>query len=340
MTTVKLWVVMMLTQIIMEVTWAIFITMVDLDSNSSIDEDERQMDRAFLWEKDLDKGDYVLYDLNLPEYVAEPTWVLLSATSINNAGQIIGYGLKDKAVRGFILTPTSAPPPTIRLLKPSNDFLLGDSLQFFAAFNQGFSQYTISSDGSELSGTANQMIGNFFNGSIFNINYFKIGDQEITVQFKDGDGNVIETKNFVVTIRDLLYEEWSERKGAGAPGDDTDLDGKKDLIEYAFDLNPTASEAFIYPGIDIDTEGNLLFVYKRRKQAAELELFYEVQASNNLEANDWSLYTPTATAENPNPVTVDPGEEGTPLETVTIRPNASDFEAGPFFVKVKVSLAN
>jgi probable HAF family extracellular repeat protein len=38
---------------------------------------------------------------------AKSGWVLQTATGINDAGQIVGYGTFKKQTRGFLLTPAS-----------------------------------------------------------------------------------------------------------------------------------------------------------------------------------------------------------------------------------------
>jgi probable HAF family extracellular repeat protein len=39
-------------------------------------------------------------------------WNLVTAFAINDAGQVVGYGIKDNLLRGFLLTPSTDPPPT------------------------------------------------------------------------------------------------------------------------------------------------------------------------------------------------------------------------------------
>ena len=56
--------------------------------------------RAFLWQP----ADGVLTDLNtlIPK---DSPWYLESATSINNAGEIVGYGTINGSVHAFLATP-------------------------------------------------------------------------------------------------------------------------------------------------------------------------------------------------------------------------------------------
>jgi probable HAF family extracellular repeat protein len=55
-------------------------------------------EKAVLWEE----GEiYNLNDLILPE----PSWILQSATDINDHGQIVGYGSHEGKTKAFLLTP-------------------------------------------------------------------------------------------------------------------------------------------------------------------------------------------------------------------------------------------
>jgi probable HAF family extracellular repeat protein len=55
-------------------------------------------DRAVLWQ-----GHSAAVDLN--QFVAGSGWTLLSANSINNHGDIVGYGMRDGQYRAFMLVP-------------------------------------------------------------------------------------------------------------------------------------------------------------------------------------------------------------------------------------------
>jgi hypothetical protein len=55
-------------------------------------------DRAVLWQ-----GHSAAVDLN--QFVAGSDWTLLSANSINNHGDIVGYGIHDGQYRAFLLVP-------------------------------------------------------------------------------------------------------------------------------------------------------------------------------------------------------------------------------------------
>jgi len=53
--------------------------------------------RAVLWQGGA--------PLDLNQVVRAPNWTLSAATGINNLGQIVGFGVHDGSVRGFLLTP-------------------------------------------------------------------------------------------------------------------------------------------------------------------------------------------------------------------------------------------
>lgn len=62
-------------------------------------------DRALLW-----RGGQII-DLSLLPEVQAAGWVLDSASGINNAGQITGFGWHHGQQRGFVLSPVAAPVP-------------------------------------------------------------------------------------------------------------------------------------------------------------------------------------------------------------------------------------
>lgn len=71
--------------------------------------------RAFLWEQ----GEM----FNLNELVSSASgWVLTEAHAINDAGQIVGYGINPAGeIHGFLLTPVSWPPPQLYAVICGND---------------------------------------------------------------------------------------------------------------------------------------------------------------------------------------------------------------------------
>lgn len=78
--------------------------------------------RAFLWENG------VMADLN---YLIPPDsgWELMSASSINDAGQIVGAGKFNGQTQGYLLTPVDAPNklPSVRITKPAHGAWLQNS---------------------------------------------------------------------------------------------------------------------------------------------------------------------------------------------------------------------
>jgi probable HAF family extracellular repeat protein len=59
--------------------------------------------RAFLW------NGSILIDLN--DFAGGTGWVLMDAFSINDAGQIVGMGLYNGQMTGFLMTPSAVPEP-------------------------------------------------------------------------------------------------------------------------------------------------------------------------------------------------------------------------------------
>jgi probable HAF family extracellular repeat protein len=63
-------------------------------------------------------------------------WRLLSATGINNSGQITGFGIREGRVRGFVLSPTGfggEPPATAAIPEPASAALLATGAALLAA---------------------------------------------------------------------------------------------------------------------------------------------------------------------------------------------------------------
>ncbi|MEM6351909.1 MAG: DUF3466 family protein [Cyanobacteria bacterium P01_D01_bin.14] len=67
---------------------------------------------ATLWARDADGWSNIDLQTLLPE---NSGWDLSGALSINNSGQIVGYGTLDGEQRGFLLTPVSVPEPGLLL---------------------------------------------------------------------------------------------------------------------------------------------------------------------------------------------------------------------------------
>ena len=63
---------------------------------------------ATLWAKDTDSWNNIDLQTLIPD---DSGWDLSGALSINNSGQIVGYGTFDGEQRGFLLTPESVPEP-------------------------------------------------------------------------------------------------------------------------------------------------------------------------------------------------------------------------------------
>lgn len=64
---------------------------------------------ATLWANDTDGWTNIDLQTLIP---ADSSWDLSGALSINDAGQIVGYGIVDNEQRAFLLTPTAVPEPS------------------------------------------------------------------------------------------------------------------------------------------------------------------------------------------------------------------------------------
>lgn len=85
---------------------------------------------AFIWNAELEK----MLDLN--DSVSNSDWELFSATDINEKGQIVGYGLLDGILHGFLLNPSSEPPNATP--EPATMTLLGLGLIGLGVFGRKF----------------------------------------------------------------------------------------------------------------------------------------------------------------------------------------------------------
>jgi uncharacterized repeat protein (TIGR02543 family) len=77
----------------------------------------------------------------------------------------------------------------------------------------------------------------------------------------------------------VRFADWAADEGLGAPGDDPDLDGQSNLLEYALGTNPHVSDTF--RPLSITIEGDQARVsYGLRLSATDLN--YHLEASTNL----------------------------------------------------------
>lgn len=113
-------------------------------------------DRAFLWE------DGHMADLNERVESEEP-WLLVEARAINDAGQIVGYGLRNQRERAYLLTPhPGRNADSIRVAitkpKPGARFSEGDTaeLEACATGMDGVYRVTFFANGTVLGSTTNQ----------------------------------------------------------------------------------------------------------------------------------------------------------------------------------------
>jgi probable HAF family extracellular repeat protein len=82
---------------------------------------------AFLWE------DGVMHDLST--MISPDNWLLYSANGISDNGLIVGEGLHNGVIRGFLLTPITAPPCSADFNNDGNVGTDADILAFFACLS-------------------------------------------------------------------------------------------------------------------------------------------------------------------------------------------------------------
>ena len=75
---------------------------------------------AVLWHDDDCDGQYSTSEIkDLNTLISDASWILQSAQSINDGGQIVGFGTLSGIPHGFLLTPSSSPPPPCSTPTPS-----------------------------------------------------------------------------------------------------------------------------------------------------------------------------------------------------------------------------
>ncbi|MFT5105844.1 MAG: hypothetical protein ACI9UA_001466 [Pseudoalteromonas tetraodonis] len=131
---------------------------------------------------------------------------------------------------------------------------------------------------SQVSGPA---VANFTqpNSLATNVSFSAAGTYLLAI---DATGNGSFTGDQItVTVNDT-YEAWAERTGAGLPDEDDDIDGLKNLLEYALDLDPTVADQYSLNVIPIGAD--LVFDYVR--QLRKIDISYQSQISDGL--GSWS----------------------------------------------------
>ena len=79
------------------------------------------------------------------------------------------------------------------------------------------------------------------------------------------------------------YEEWDAGRGL-LPDEDYDRDGVINLLEYAFDMEPTVSDLDLLPQVEM-VEGHLTLTFRRDVRNADI--IYIIEAIDSLEDSDW-----------------------------------------------------
>jgi uncharacterized membrane protein len=301
---------------------------------SSVPSFSNEYERAFLWQNG------VLTNLNT---LISPSsgWVLLSATGINDRGQITGYGLKDAAtgsqpspsyvLRAYLLTPRpgQALSPAFLATLPTS----GDSIRYDLPLSLALQSTTAVRFRVYLNGilvhtlTSPPFIHAFENTSF--------GLQQIRIESYDNNDQLLGSEERNITVRDIQLDEWKEKffTSATAPeaGDRADQDGDAvvNLLEYAYDLDPTVPAPA--PPLLRAESGVRDLIHKRRKARTSLGLNYDIEYSTNL--GEWFTAAPYLTET----AVTDDGDNA-PTETATYRINGGP-PAGPnVFFRIRVSV--
>jgi hypothetical protein len=91
-------------------------------------------------------------------------------------------------------------------------------------------------------------------------------------------GNGTFTGDQVTVTVDDIYEAWAGRTGAGLPGDDDELDGLTNLLEYALDLDPAVAD--LHPLSAFQLGSDIAFDYTRYLR--KIDITYQAQSSADL----------------------------------------------------------
>ncbi|MBN8458355.1 MAG: autotransporter-associated beta strand repeat-containing protein [Verrucomicrobia bacterium] len=99
-----------------------------------------------------------------------------------------------------------------------------------------------------------------------------------------------ETTGTLTLAAGANFASWASANGVtGGPNGDSDLDGIPNLVEYALNLNPAASD-----GSAGTFGGNVLSFTKRAEAATNGDVTYSIQESDDLGITDaWTTATPT-----------------------------------------------
>lgn len=135
--------------------------------------------------------------------------------------------------------------------------------------------------------------------------HFPVGTTTVTVTARDAANNA-GTATFTVTVTPLSPQEsWRERffgtasnNGSAEDTYDADGDGLSNLLEWACELNPTASSNL--PESATRNGGNLEYVYFRSVAAVNAGAIFTVEWSDTLPSGSWNTTGVTETILSDN----------------------------------------
>jgi cyclophilin family peptidyl-prolyl cis-trans isomerase len=163
------------------------------------------------------------------------------------------------------------------------------------------------------------------------------GASTISLQVTDLDGNQLQVPlTFQVTVNNTL-SNWATTEGLtsgqNGPTDDPDLDGRKNLLEYALMSSPGTANGTAEPALNTVTDGadkKATITFKVRKFAA---LTYTVEGSSNL-----TTWTPVWTSTSGFAVpAVSASVNNADHTLVTIKDSVPYSDTTPRFLQLKVT---
>jgi uncharacterized membrane protein len=269
-------------------------------------------------------------------------WILLAATAINDRGQIVGYGLIDKATgsqarptyapRGFILIPRTAqlPAQALQLSLPESAEAVGvrndEPVRLAAQANHAVAKIRISINGQVVQTITGGPYVYEFAQSVF-------GTHRVKIESLNANNQVLLSTEKDLVIRDLKWSEWRykhfgpDSSTATDTTGDRDGDGMNNLTEFAYDLDPLNPSAT--PVVGLQPGAPTVLSFRRRKAYAAQGLRYEWQYTTNLK--DW--YPTAAELETLNQTSEGPSS---PMEKVAVGFTPPDATKPGYFFKLNV----
>lgn len=111
--------------------------------------------------------------------------------------------------------------------------------------------------------------------------------REISAEYTTIDGvqtRVTGDLDHHTTLPVTSYNEWSSSRGSRPMNEDTDGDGVINLLEYAFGMNPNASDILLLPNMGLHTSASGL-VFHRNVRASDIA--YTVETTTDLINEPW-----------------------------------------------------